>query len=103
MTPLTLVYPRGRHPWHVFFFSVRSGWLASDVATLTLPEGCSWESCHFNAGDVAPWFPSVFFLSEKDACIKRERTPHRLWKSLFELKLEPKFRGRHQSKHKNNP
>lgn len=96
MTPLTLVYPRGRHPWHVFFFSVRSGWLASDVATLTLPEGCSWESCHFNAGDVAPWFPSVFFLSEKDACIKRERTPHRLWKSLFELKLEPKFRGRHQ-------
>ena len=45
-----------------FFFSVRSGWLASDVATLRLPEGCSWESCHFNAGDVAPWFPSVLFF-----------------------------------------
>ena len=81
MTPLTLVHPRGRHPWHVFFFSVRSGWLASDVATLTLPEGCSWESCHFNAGDVAPWFPLVFFSFGK-GCVHKKRKNKRRRQAL---------------------
>merc|ERR1712194_644102 len=51
----------------------RSGWLAKDPSLFPLPEGCHWQSVHFDMGDVA-----IFGMDLLHTTIPNETTCFRL-------------------------